>query len=415
MELVTSRSNMNRAYRRVVSNKGAGGIDRMTVDELAEWIRHNRENLLSALLDGSYRPQPVLGVKIPKPGGGTRQLGIPTVVDRLVQQAMAQILEPILEPEFSASSYGFRPGRGAHDALRQSSQYVASGLEYVVDIDLEKFFDTVNHDILISRLARHVKDKRFLRITRRFLQAGLMQEGVCIERKEGTPQGGPLSPILSNLLLDDLDKELERRNHKFCRYADDCNIYVGSQAASERVMKSATRFLEQKLKLRVNREKSAVGPSRTRKFLGYTVGEGGALHIAQESLRRFKTAVCRRTRRNSGRSLEDIISGLNRYLGGWQSYFRYESYPRRWSELDGWIRRKLRCYRLKQCKRIYSIACFLQGLGLCAKDAWRCAATGKGWWRRSLMWQANKAMGLKWFRDMGLKTLSDTNCCVTRP
>jgi RNA-directed DNA polymerase len=413
MELVASRSNMNRAYRRVVSNKGAGGIDRMTVDTLAEWIHHNKESLLCSLLDGSYKPQPVLGVKIPKPGGGIRQLGIPTVVDRLVQQAMAQVLEPILEPKFSASSYGFRPGRGAHDALRQSSRYVESGLEYVVDIDLEKFFDTVNHDILMSRLARHVKDKRFLHITRRFLQAGLMQNGVVIERKEGTPQGGPLSPMLSNLLLDDLDKELERRNHKFCRYADDCNIYVGSLAAAERVMKSVTAFLEQKLKLRVNREKSAVGPSHARKFLGYTVSEGGALHVAPESLRRFKTTIRRITRRNRGRSLEEVILGLNRYLVGWQSYFRHESYSRRWEELDAWIRRKLRCYRLKQCKRAYAISCFLQSLGLQAGEAWRCATTGKGWWRRSLMWQTHKAMNLEWFRNLGLKRLSERNHCVT--
>ena len=282
MEEVTGSANLNRAYRRVKANDGAAGVDGMDVSELRAWIADNRERLIASLLDGSYRPQPVRGVQIPKPGGGMRQLGIPTVVDRLVQQAIAQVLEPRLDPTFSGSSFGFRPGRGAHDALRQARGYVADGYEVVVDLDLEKFFDRVNHDILMSRLARRIGDTRLLRIVRRFLQAGMMADGVCCERQEGTPQGGPLSPLLANLLLDELDQELERRGHRFCRYADDCNIYVRSQAAGERVMASVTAFLESRLRLKVNQQKSAVAPVGERQFLGHRLGRGGTLGIGRK-------------------------------------------------------------------------------------------------------------------------------------
>ena len=405
MERVIDPANMNRAYQRVMSNKGAAGVDRMPVGELREWIDTNKERLLSTLLDGKYKPEPVRGVEIPKPSGGVRQLGIPTVVDRLVQQAMAQVLEPILEPLFSDSSYGFRPGRGAHDALRQATEYVEDGRVYVVDIDLEKFFDRVNHDILMSRLARYVKDKRFLRITRAFLNAGMMQGGVCIRREEGTPQGGPLSPILSNLLLDDLDKELERRTHKFCRYADDCNIYVYSQAAGERVMTSVTRFLEKKLKLKVNTAKSAVALCHKRKFLGYRLGMGGELHISPESLSRFKNQIRFLTRRNQGKAFEQIVERLNSYLKGWYAYYQYGCRPSLLQRLDEWIRRKLRCYRLKQCKRAIGISRFLQSHGVPEWQAWILALSGKGWWRLSLAWQSAMAMNLAWFRKMGLVSL----------
>lgn len=275
MEQVCQRANLNQAYKRVKDNKGAPGVDGMTVDDLREWLSTHKDELIASLLDGTYKPQPVKGVRIPKSGGGIRQLGIPTVRDRLVQQAFLQVLTPILDPLFSKSSFGFRPGRGAHDALRQAQQYVEDGRTVVVDMDLEKFFDRVNHDILMARLARHVKDKRLLRITRAFLNSGMMQDGVCMARDEGTPQGGPLSPLLANLLLDDLDKELERRGHCFCRYADDCNIYVGSTKSGERVMESMTRFLEKRLKLRVNKEKSAVDYVSNRKFLGYRLLNGG--------------------------------------------------------------------------------------------------------------------------------------------
>lgn len=406
MERVIDPANMNRAYQRVLSNKGAAGVDGMSVNDLREWVHENKERLLTSLLTGKYKPEPVRGVQIPKASGGVRQLGIPTVVDRMVQQAMAQVLEPILEPQFSESSFGFRPGRGAHDALRQATQYVEDGRVYVVDIDLEKFFDRVNHDILMSRLARHVKDKRFLRITRAFLNAGLMQDGVCIRREEGTPQGGPLSPILSNLLLDDLDKELERRNHKFCRYADDCNIYVHSQKAGERVMTSVTQFLEKKLKLKVNPAKSAVDMCHRRKFLGYRLGTGGELHISPESLGRFKNQIRFLTRRNQGQAFEQIIGRVNRYLTGWLSYYHYGCRPSLLKRLDEWIRRKLRCYRLKQCKRAIGISRFLQSLGVPDWQAWILAKSGKGWWRLSLAWQSAMAMSLDWFRKMGLVSLS---------
>jgi len=272
---VVSDENVLRAFRRVKANGGAPGIDGMSVDELGPWLKAHWRELRQILLDGSYRPSPVRAVDIPKPSGGTRQLGIPTVVDRFVQQAMLQVLTPVLDPTFSASSYGFRPGKSAHQALGQAKEYVLEGRPYVVDIDLAQFFDRVNHDILMARLARQVGDKTFLRLVRRFLQAGMMRGGVCVARDEGTPQGGPLSPLLANLLLDDLDKELERRGHCFCRYADDCNIYVQSQAAGERVMASITQFLERKLKLQVNRAKSAVALVDERQFLGYRLTSYG--------------------------------------------------------------------------------------------------------------------------------------------
>jgi len=289
MEQVCQPANLNRAYKKVLANKGSPGVDGMPVGKLGDWIKRHRQELIDALLDGSYQPQPVRGVQIPKSGGkGMRQLGIPTVVDRLVQQAIGQVLQPILDPTFSASSYGFRPGRSAHDALRSAQKFVAEGRTIVVDIDLEKFFDKVNHDVLMARLGRWVGDKRMLKIIGRFLRAGLMSDGVCVSREEGTPQGGPLSPLLANLLLDDLDKELEKRGHCFCRYADDCNIYVQSKAAGERVLAGVSRFLEKKLRLRVNPDKSAVADVWERKFLGHRLLSGGRLGIAPQSLERAR-------------------------------------------------------------------------------------------------------------------------------
>lgn len=274
MERIVDRGNLNAAYKKVVGNKGCAGPDGLSVHDLYEWCRENREMLVRSLLTGRYKPSPVLGVKIPKAGGGKRQLGIPSVVDRLVQQAFLQVLTPILDPKFSEGSFGYRPGRSAHDALGRAGRYVQEGYTYVVDMDLEKFFDRVNHDILMSRLARHVRDKRVLKIVRGFLNAGIMQDGVVIIREEGTPQGGPLSPLLSNLLLDDLDKELENRGHRFVRFADDCNIYVQSHRAGERVLKSVSQYLEKKLNLLVNKEKSAVGRVNERTFLGYRLFPG---------------------------------------------------------------------------------------------------------------------------------------------
>lgn len=341
------------------------------------------------------------------PGGGVRQLGIPTGKDRLVQQAILQVLNPLLDPKFSDSSYGFRPRRSAHDALRAGSAFVEEGRTIVVDLDLEKFFDRVNHDILMSRLARHVKDKRLLKLVRRFLQAGLMQAGVCVRREEGTPQGGPLSPLLANLLLDDLDKELERRGHCFCRYADDCNVYVYSQKAGERVMESVTRFLETRLKLKVNRTKSAVGPVWERRFLGYRLLTGGKLGIAPQSVARVKEKVRQITRRNRGRSLGAVVLELNALICGWVAYFRLAQAKGIMSDLDAWLHRKLRCLKLKQCKRAVGIARFLMERGIDRDGAWKLGGSAKGWWRIALSPQAHRAMGRKWFEEIGLAGFTD--------
>lgn len=407
-ERVCERGNLNRAYKRVKANKGAPGIDGRTVGELSGWLKEHKEELVGAILDGSYEPQPVLGKEIEKPGGGKRRLGIPTVVDRLVQQAILQVLEGVVDSTFSGSSYGFRRGRNAHQAVKQAAEYVTEGRGVVVDIDLEKFFDRVNHDMLMARLARHVSDKRLLRIVRRFLEAGLMWDGVCVERHEGTPQGGPLSPLLANLLLDDLDKELERRGHCFCRYADDCNIYVRTREAGERVLASVTRFLEEKLRLRVNQEKSATAPVQERQFLGYRILGDGRLAMAPRSLERAKRRIRQITRRNRGISLERMIGELNSYLTGWVTYFRYAACKSHLERLDEWIRRKLRCVRLKQRKRAKPIADFLQSLGVPEWSAWRLALSGKGWWRKAGTPQANQAMSIAWFREQGLVSLTES-------
>jgi RNA-directed DNA polymerase len=341
-----------------------------------------------------------------------RQLGIPTVVDRLVQQAIGQILEPIFDPTFSRSSFGFRPGRGAHDALRQAREYVADGYQVVVDLDLEKFFDRVNHDILMARLARRIGDKRLLRIIRRFLQAGMMADGVCVERHEGTPQGGPLSPLLANLLLDDLDKELERRGHRFCRYADDCNIYVRSQAAGKRVMASVSAFLEGKLRLKINRQKSAVAPVGERQFLGHRLGREGSLGIAPKSLARAKDRLRQITRRNRGISLERMITEANAFTTGWVTYFRHAQCQSALRDLDGWLRHKLRCVRLKHCKRAKTIADFLQGNGVPEWRAWILALSGKGWWRMAASPPAHEAMSTAWFNTLGLIRLANHHAAL---
>lgn len=412
MEAVSGSANLNLAYKRVKANGGSAGVDGMTVDGLRGWIAVNREALIAALLDGSYQPQPVRGVRIPKPGGGERQLGIPTVVDRLVQQAIAQVLEPILDPTFSGSSFGFRPGRSAHDALRQAREYVADGYEIVVDLDLEKFFDRVNHDILMARLARRIGDKRLLRIVRRLLQAGMMQDGVCVERHEGTPQGGPLSPLLANLLLDELDKELERRGHRFCRYADDCNIYVRSPAAGERVMASVTAFLEGRLQLKVNRQKSAVAAVGERQFLGHRLGTAGSLGIGRNSLIRAKDRLREITRRNRAMPVERMIEAANRFSIGWVTYYRNTRSQSRLRALDGWLRRKLRCVRLKQCKQPATIAAFLMRGGVEEAAARRVASSGKGWWRLSSTEQAKRAMSNDWFETMGLSGMANRHAAL---
>lgn len=405
MEKICDRANLNQAYKQVKSNKGAPGVDGITVSELGKYIRDHKEQLIQSLMDGSYQPQPVRKVMIPKPGGGERQLGIPAVVDRMVQQAILQVLGPMFDKDFSDSSFGFRPKRNAHQALKQAKRYVSEGHTYVVDMDLEKFFDRVNHDILMSRLARRIGDKHLLRIIRRFLTAGIMQDGVVVTRHEGTPQGGPLSPLLSNILLDELDKELERRGHKFCRYADDQNIYVRSQRAGERVYESIKKFLEKKLKLKVNDKKSAVAPVGERKFLGYRISTDGKLTVAPTSLQRAKDKIRALTGRNRGRKFEQVISELNRFLIGWHSYFRLAESKSLWSKLDAWIRRKLRCYRLKQCKNQKTIAKFLISLGAQIPMAHLAGFFAKRWWHLSHMKVVEFSMNIAWFDSQGLCSL----------
>lgn len=402
MEKICDRKNLNLAYKRVKANKGACGIDGMTVDEMRPFIATHKEKLLSALLTGNYKPTPVREVEIPKAGGGVRQLGIPTVIDRLVQQAILQVLQPIFEKQFSESSFGFRPGRSAHQAVKQAQSYVRSGKRIVVDLDLEKFFDRVNHDILMSKLAKVIEDKRLLKIIRAFLNAGIMKRGVCVERVEGTPQGGPLSPLLSNIMLDELDKELEKRGHSYCRYADDCNIYVKTLRAGERVMRTLKQFLEKRLRLKVNEGKSSVAKVTERQFLGFRILQDGKINVSNKSEKRVKETIRRVTERNRGKSLEEVITELNTKLGGWINYFKLIDRPKQLRSLDSWIRRKLRCYRLKQRKRSYPIAQFLMGLGVNARSAWNTAKSGKGWWRLSATPALQQAMSNAWFDEQGL-------------
>ncbi len=407
MDRVASSANLEQAYKRVKANKGAPGIDAMSVEDLQAWLAEHRDAFVKELLEGRYKPQPVRRVEIPKPDGGIRQLGIPTVADRLVQQALLQVLQPILDPTFSGSSFGFRPGRGAHGALVQAGEYVAKGCEIVVDLDLEAFFDRVNHDMLMARLGRHIGDKHLLRIVRRFLEAGMMEGGVCVKRYEGTPQGGPLSPLLANLLLNDLDKELEARGHRFCRYADDVNIYVRSQAAGDRVMASVTKFLEGRLRLKVNSKKSAVAPVWERSFLGYRILRGGRLGIAPKSLKRVKDRLRRITRRNRGKSLKRIIAEVNTFVTGWVTYFRLARGKTHLQRLDEWLRRKLRCYRIKQCKRIKPLVDFLKRQGVPTHRAWMGGASAKAWWRTAACPPVMEAMPIAWFHRQGLVSLAD--------
>ena len=407
MERIVDYVNLNRACQRVIQNGGSSGMDGMDVKELRHWYNESHEELRVSLLTEKYEVSPVLKVGIPKATGGTRTLGIPTVKDRLVQQSIHQELSKHYEPYFSESSYGFRPGRSAHHAIEQSVKYIKEGKEWVVDIDLEKFFDRINHDRLMQRLSKRVGDKRLLRLIRAFLRAGMMEDGLSEQRISGTPQGGPLSPLLSNIVLDELDRELERRGHSFCRYADDCNIYVRSRKAGERVMDSVVKFIETKLKLRVNRAKSGVRHCTEVKFLGYTIMSGGAIRIADKTVERFKDKVRMITRRNRGVKFEEVIKELNNIIVGWRNYFRLSNaWLKNLVEMDGWIRRKLRCYRLKQCGRKYAIVKFLRSIGCPEKKSWNVAMYSQGWWNMSKKVAVGQAMSAKWFTEMGLQSLS---------
>ena len=383
MERVLAPANLRRAYQRVVSNKGAPGADGMTVADLAGYVKQYWPALKVRLLAGEYHPQAVRAVEIPKPQGGTRQLGIPSVVDRLIQQALQQQLTPIFDPLFSDYSYGFRPSRSAHQAVEMARTHVEAGHRWCVELDLEKFFDRVNHDILMACLQRRVEDKRVLRLIRRYLEAGIMSDGIVSQRQEGTPQGGPLSPLLSNILLDELDRELERRGHRFVRYADDANVYVRSPRAGQRVMDSVERFLSQRLKLSVNRRKSRVAGAWKCDYLGYGMSwhQQPRLRVATMSLGRLRDRLAELLRVTRGRKIASVIERINPVLRGWASYFKLSQSKRPLEELDGWVRHKLRCAIWRQWKRPSTRARNLVRLGLGEERAWKSASNGRGpWW-----------------------------------
>ena len=410
MSAILARSNMLLAYDRVRRNKGAPGVDGMTVEALKPYLKTHWPEIKQHLMAGRYRPQPVRKVELPKPGGGVRMLGIPSVVDRLIQQAVHQVLSPQFEPSFSDHSYGFRPGRNAAQAVRQARSYMEEGRRWVVDIDLEKFFDRVNHDILMSRLARRIADKRVLKLIRAYLQAGIMDGDVVTARQEGTPQGGPLSPLLSNILLTDLDRELERRGHRFCRYADDCNVYVNSRRAGERVLSSLTGYLEQRLKLRVNRDKSAVDRPWKRSFLGYTVDNRKRnirLRVADKSLKRLKVSLKEVFRRGRGQRIYRTVEILTPKLRGWVNYFRHCDVKGVFEALDGWVRRHLRKILWRQWKRRFTRAKMLMRLGLSEERAWQSAGNGHGPWWNSGASHLNQALPKKVFDRIGLVSLMD--------
>jgi len=386
MERVCERPNLLAALRRVRANAGKPGIDGMTVKELPAYLRVHWPRLREELLAGRYQPQPVRRVAIPKPGGGQRELGIPTVLDRFIQQALLQVLQPLFDPTFSEASYGFRPKRRAHDAVRRAQAYVQEGRSFVVDIDLEKFFDRVNHDILMGRLAKRIADRRVLRLIRRYLNAGVLANGVVMEREEGTPQGGPLSPLLANVLLDEVDKELERRGHAFVRYADDLNVYVRSQRAGERVMASL-RKLFGRLKLRINETKSKVARATTRKLLGFSfwVASGRTIRrrLAPQAIERLKERVRAMTRRTAGQSLAQVCERLGSYLDGWKGYFRFAETPGVLDDLDKWIRHRLRAVQLKHWKCGPVIYRAMIARGMTDRTARRVAAHSGRWWYSS--------------------------------
>jgi RNA-directed DNA polymerase len=410
MEEVCRRDNLWKALKRVQANKGAPGVDGMTVRKLPKYLKRHWPRIRDQLLTGTYRPQPVKRVEIPKPDGGVRKLGIPTALDRFIQQAVQQVLGARWDRTFSEHSYGFRPGRSAHQAVARAQAYIAEGYGFTVDIDLEKFVDRVNHDVLMGRIAHRVEDRRMLRLIRAFLNAGVMENGLVGSSEEGTPQGGPLSPLLSNLLLDDLDQELERRGLRFARYADDCNIYVRSRRAGERVMQSVTRFLTDKLKLKVNESKSGVDRPARRKFLGFsfTSGKQPKRRIASKTLLRFKKRIRELTKRNRGVSLEQMVEQLRRYLIGWRGYFGFCQTPSVLCSLDSWIRRRLRCFQWKLWKRGTTRFAELRKRGVGKDLAAQTAGSSCGLWHISRSPALSIALPGAYFDSLGLPKLSET-------
>lgn len=407
MELALDGGNLRAALKRVRRNKGSPGVDGMTVDGLVEYLRVHWATLREQLLSGRYQPQPVKRQLIPKAGGGMRELGIPCVVDRFIQQALLQVLQPMFDPGFSEHSHGFRPGRSAHGAIREAKRYVQEGRGVVVDVDLSKFFDRVNHDVLMGRLAKRIGDRRVLGLIRRYLGAGVMAQGVVQERYMGTPQGGPLSPLLANVLLDEVDKELERRGHAFVRYADDLNVYVRSRRAGERVM-ALLRRLFGALHLAINEDKSAVASVYTRSFLGFAFwrgSDGVKLRVAPKALRAMKERVRVLTRRTRGQSLEQIAEGLGPFLVGWRGYFRLAETPKVFRTLDEWLRHRLRAIQLKQWKRGRTVFRELRRRGLSVDLAARVAARTRSWWRNSSM-GIHIALPNRFFDELGVPRLA---------
>jgi len=411
MEQMVGHDNLLSALKRVEQNGGAAGVDGMSTTDLRCYLGLHWKRIRSELLTGRYRPFPVRRVEIPKPGGGTRSLGIPTALDRFVQQCLAQVLSDIFDPSFSDSSYGFRPGKSAHQAVTAAKAHVRSGLRWVVDIDLEKFFDRVNHDVLMGRLAKRIEDKRVLKLVRSFLESGVMLNGVVQVTSEGTPQGGPLSPLLSNVLLDELDKELESRGHRFCRYADDCNVYVRSKAAGERVMESLRRFLEKELKLRVNLAKSAVDRPWNRKFLGYSMSWFAGqvkLKVAPQSVKRAREKLKEIFRRGRGQTLKRVIAAVNKATTGWVRYFRLSEVKQAFEHLDIWIRRRLRCILWRQWKRTPARHRRLIRFGLCKELAQLSAGNGRGPWWNSDAPHMREAVNNSFLAEQGLVSLLKT-------
>jgi RNA-directed DNA polymerase len=408
MEAVVERENLKTALAQVKRNKGAAGFDGMNVDDLPAYLKEHWPTIRAQLLDGTYKPQPVRRVEIPKASGGMRLLGIPTVLDRLIQQAVMQVLQADWDPTFSETSFGFRPKHSAHQAVERAQAYIASGYAIVVDIDLEKFFDRVNHDVLMGFIAKRVADKRILKLIRGFLTAGAMEGGLVSPTEEGTPQGGPLSPLLSNLMLDVLDKELEKRGHRFVRYADDCNIYVRSQRAGERVMTGIERFLAKRLRLKVNKAKSAVAKPSVRKFLGFsfTYGSEPRRRIAPQALVRFKARVRELTRRTCGRSLAQIVKELSVYLTGWRGYFGFCQTPSVLRGLDEWLRRRMRTIAWKQWKRGHARFAELRRRGVGRDLAAQTAGSPHGPWRLANSPALTIAMPISFFRALGLRSLA---------
>lgn len=411
LELVVERSNVEAALRRVKKNKGSPGIDGMTVEELPWHVAAHWSRIGEELLTGRYRPQPVRRHAIPKKDGGARELGIPTVLDRLIQQCILQVLQPRLDPSFSQHSYGFRPGKRAHDAVCAAQRFIQEGRRWVVDVDLEAFFDRVNHDVLMGKLAKRIADRRLLGLIRRYLDAGIMAHGVVVDRYEGTPQGGPLSPLLANVLLDEVDKDLEKRGHAFARYADDCNVYVRSKRAGERVME-ALRRLFAKLRLRVNESKSAVARPQDRKFLGYSFwyAKGGEVkrRVASKALVTMKDRVRDITKRSGGRSISSVVRELRGYLVGWKNYFQLADTPRVLSDLDEWIRHRLRAIHLKQWKRGRTVYRELVARGMPSKTAATIAKNTRRWWWNSSK-TTNVAFPISYFDGLGLPRLAATS------